>query len=213
MQILKFVAVALYVVNALLHVFWKKHKNTTKTFLLITVMLYYITACKNLSVIIILAFLFSWAGDVLLEKNSTKFFVLGGISFMMTHLMLTIWNIMNTDFGGVNIPVTVAAAAGYLALCGLTLYLIRDSSVNVNHGLRLLYLSLNAMMNIFMLMHMMSAFSLGSLLMYIGAVLFFVSDNFLFIEVFHRKKPDLFYIVMPTYIVGEFLIAHGITML
>ncbi len=213
MQVLKWAAIALYIVNGLLHIFWAKHKNTTKTFLLITVLLYYITACENLSVIIILAFLFSWAGDVLLEKSDTKFFVLGGISFMLTHLMLTVWNIMNTDFAGVSVPVTLAAAAVYLLLCGLTVYLIRDSSVNVHIGLRFLYLSLNAMMNIFMLMHMMSAFSMGSVLMYIGAVLFFVSDNFLFIEVFHRKKPDLFYIVMPTYIIGEFLIAHGITML
>lgn len=85
--------------------------------------------------------------------------------------------------------------------------------MNINHGLRFLYLSLNAMMNIFMLMHMTSAFGTGSLLMFIGAVLFFVSDNFLFLEFFHRKKPDFFYVVMPTYIAGEFLIAHGLTML
>ncbi len=73
----------------------------------------------------------------------------------------------------------------------------------------------NAAMNIFALMQLVSLPGAGAAAVYAGAVLFFVSDCSLFILCFGGKERRnvLNFTVMLTYILGQFLISHGMILI
>ncbi len=208
-----YAALAAVIIVSLLHLFWKKHGNLTKALLLPSILVYYLVSAAKPSVIIIIAICASWLGDVLLEKSGIKWFTAGGISFMLSHLMYTAAYALRTDFGAVKAAIVIPAAAVYIAVTLLTIKAIKPSAPKNLIFPLWLYLFFNASMNTFALMLLTARPCAGSAVIFAGAVLFFISDNCLFIECFHSKKPNLFYPVMGTYIVGEFMIAQGLIML
>lgn len=208
-DILRIAAFLIFAVNALLHLFWHKHGNLTKALLLPSVLLCYLLVADDISVFAVIAFIASFLGDVLLEKSGPKWFTAGGISFMFSHLMFTLFYSTKIDFSRVNIILIPVASIIYFFALFTTISKIKQPGLQIKPGLLMLYLLINGAMNIFALMLLQTLPCIGTVLIYAGAVLFFVSDNCLFIECFHKKKPNLFYPVMVTYIAGEFLIAMG----
>ena len=76
------------------------------------------------------------------------------------------------------------------------------------------YLLINGSMNSFALFQLISMPCKASVITFIGAVLFFISDSTLFYTRF--KKDTIFknhFVVMLTYIIAEFLIVQGFVML
>ena len=70
-------------------------------------------------------------------------------------------------------------------------------------------------MNLFALMRLFTMHSAGSIVAYVGAVLFFISDCTLFLVRYYRNKDLIFkrhFTVMLTYLAGEMLIVLGILM-
>ncbi len=79
----------------------------------------------------------------------------------------------------------------------------------------ILYLIMNSTMNLFALMQLMSLKSAGSIVAYIGAELFFISDCTLYLVRYHDNKNLIFkkhFTVMLTYLAGEALITIGMLM-
>ena len=79
-----------------------------------------------------------------------------------------------------------------------------------------IYLLANSAMNVFALMQLLSTGTLGAVIAYIGAVLFFVSDCSLFLVRYYKPRKIVYkdhFTVMLTYILGELLITQGIIML
>lgn len=209
----RFIALGAVVLVSCLHLFWKKHGNLTKSLLLPAILVYYLLSVKAPVPTVIAAAAASWLGDVLLEKSGMKWFVAGGIAFMFSHLFFIITYSLKTDFSAVRWGLVIPAAVIYCSLAGLVIYSIRgEASKNLLFPLYL-YLFFNASMNTFALMLLTGNPCASTAVLYIGAILFFISDCCLFIECFHPKRPNLFYPVMGTYIVGEFLIAQGLIMM
>lgn len=206
-------AAVLFCVNTVLHLFLKRYKNVTKAFILPTVLFLALAVNPLLAPAVIAAAVFSWLGDVLLEKQGMKWFTAGGIAFMLSHLCYGISYLPHIDFAAVNYFIAVPVFAVYLAVCLITVGRVKKSAPAKMPPLLLLYLATNALMNIFALMLVMSSMNIPGAVIYAGAVLFFISDNCLFIECFHEKKPNLFLPVMGTYIFGELMIAAGSALL
>lgn len=191
-------------------------RKKTKPFLLIWLLLYYVFSTDNLSVFLVLALFFSWLGDVLLIPKGHKWFAFGGISFMFSHLFFILAYTNNFEFKDLKPVVLVIAGIVYF---GTSFKIMRELRVSTPKSMifpMFFYLMCNSTMNMFALMQMMSRKDIGSVVAYIGAVLFFISDCTLFLVRYYKNKDIIYkkhFTVMLTYLLGEFLITLGILMM
>lgn len=193
-----------------------RRRYITKPMLLILILLYYIFSTNTYSALLITALLTSWLGDVLLMKKGNKWFVAGGISFMISHVFFIGVYVSNIDFRMVKLPVVIPAVAVYFTVCALIIRAIKDNTPKAMVFPMLFYLFCNSAMNVFALIQLESLRSVGAAAAYAGAVLFFISDCTLFLVRYHKNKKLIFrqhFTVMLTYILGEFLITHGMLLI
>lgn len=200
-------SLSFFAVNALLHLFLHKFGNLTKALIMPSILLCCFCVNRALPPVLIAAVVTSWLGDVLLEKNGFKWFTAGGLAFMASHMLYGLSYIPAINANKPPLLVLIPAVLIYCAVSCSTVWNIRKTAPKNSAVLLLLYLFTNAFMNILALMQLVTCVSTLTVIIYIGAVLFFISDNCLFYECFHKSKPNLFVPVMATYITGEFMIA------
>lgn len=209
----RFVVLAIFVAVSCLHLFLNKKKNLTKAFLLPLILLYYLTSVHEISLFLVSAIAFSWLGDVLLIKSGMKWFVAGGISFLVSHIFYIIVYVLNSNMSSVRWYMVIASALLFTAASGIIIYKIKPWTPEKMPIPLFLYLFFNGCMNVFAMVRFSSTLSPGAVVTVIGALLFFISDCCLFIGRFYKKKKyKTFLPVMATYIVGEFLITQGLIM-
>ena len=217
---MKYAIITLYIILSGIHLYhsWKddaKRRAMTKPFLLILLAIYYALATKDLSWPLILALLTSWLGDVLLIPKGHKWFSMGGTSFLFSHFL----------FIGVYIPYVQWDRVPWLIIAVMTVVYYGTSfcimrAVYPTTPRKMfpamgMYLLANSTMNLFALMRLFTLGTLGSIVAYVGAVLFFISDCTLFLVRYYRNKDLIFkrhFTVMLTYLAGEMLIVLGILM-
>ena len=218
---MKVLFLILYIAVSILHLAasWRDDaaaRRKTKPFLLILLLLYYLFAAPKVSVLLVLALLTSWLGDVLLIPKGNKWFTLGGIAFMFSHLFFVLVYSSRITLSRVNLPLVLLLAALYFGVSLFIIRKIRDNTPKAMVAPMYFYLICNSTMNIFAMMQLMSRPSLAAAVAYVGAVLFFVSDCSLFL-VRYSKKPEIIFkkhfTVMLTYLLGELLIVVGVLML
>ena len=218
---MKYLFLILFIVFSVLHLIASfnddaEKRKKTKPFLLIWLLLYYVFSTDNLSVFLVLALFFSWLGDVLLIPKGHKWFAFGGISFMFSHLFFILAYTNNFEFKDLKPVVLVIAGIVYF---GTSFKIMRELRVSTPKSMifpMFFYLMCNSTMNMFALMQMMSRKDIGSVVAYIGAVLFFISDCTLFLVRYYKNKDIIYkkhFTVMLTYLLGEFLITLGILMM
>ncbi len=206
----RFICLALVLTISAVHLFVPKKKDFTKALLLPMLLLYYLASSHEPSWAVIAALIFSWLGDVLLIPNGTKWFVAGGIAFMLSHISFIGAYVGDIVFDRKVVLPAVLLYVVYLAAAALVIGRIKPCTGKLTPALYL-YLSVNALMNAFAFMRLLSHPGLPAALTYAGAVLFFISDGTLFIGCFYeKKKHDTFLPVMVTYILGELLITQGL---
>ncbi|MBR0041015.1 MAG: lysoplasmalogenase [Oscillospiraceae bacterium] len=218
---MKHLFLILYIAVSVLHLVasWRDEpdmRKKTKPFLLILLLLYYLFAAKSPSVLLILALLTSWLGDVLLIPKGHKWFTMGGIAFMFSHLFFVLVYCGQITLSKLN-PVVIALIA--VLYYGFSLLIIRSIRGNTPKSMiapMCFYLICNSTMNLFAMMQLLSRPSPGAAAAYVGALLFYVSDCCLFL-VRYGKKPEIIFkkhfTVMLTYLLGELLIVVGMLML
>lgn len=193
-----------------------KKRAYTKPFPLLLIMLYYVLSTKNISIPLILALFTSWLGDVLLIPKGHKWFTMGGISFMLSHLFFVLVYLKNIQFSKIPWGWAIPIWLIYHMISMYIMYRVKDNTPKMMVFPMYFYLLCNSTMNVFALLQHLSLQSNGSLVALIGAILFFVSDCTLFI-VRYSKNPNLVFkkhfTVMLTYILGEFLITLGMLMI
>lgn len=216
---MKFVFLAVFVISSVIHLYAshksdKPLRNKTKPFILLGLLGWYICCAENPQNIVIAAILTSWLGDVLLIPKGVKWFTVGGISFGVSHLCFMLAYLPQIQFAAVPIWAIVATAAVYFtAVCfvfkGLKPHLPKQLFYPM-----FVYLLINGSMNSFALFQLISMPCKATIITFIGAVLFFISDSTLF---YVRFKKDTIlknhFIVMLTYIIAEFMIIQGLIML
>ncbi|MBQ9046754.1 MAG: lysoplasmalogenase [Solobacterium sp.] len=193
-----------------------ERRKKTKPFLLIFLLLFYLSASEHPSWFLAAALLTSWLGDVLLIPKGHNWFTYGGISFMFSHLFFVLVYLDHITFDGIPWLLIAAAAVIYFGISFRIISAVKDTTPKKMVGPMYFYLLCNSTMNVFALMQLISQQKAGALVAYIGAVLFFISDCALFLVRYYRK-PEIVYkkhfTVMLTYLLGEFLIVAGVLIL
>ena len=212
---MKFVYLGLLFLITILHLA-ASYKNSreyrllTKGLILPMIWGFYLESGAAVLPALVAALIFSWAGDLLLMWPGVKWFVIGGCSFIISHILFIVVYAGLTDFSLVPVWAIVLAACVFAFAVGLV---FRKLSPHLPSRLVLpmsVYLLINGAMNCFAVFRAMSAGTFGSVVTAFGAALFFASDTTLFFVRFNKKsRMKSHFLPMLTYILGEFLIVLG----
>ncbi|MBR0163294.1 MAG: hypothetical protein IJQ12_01335 [Lachnospiraceae bacterium] len=184
----------------------------TKPFLLLFLILFYVSAAGTRNHALLLALACAWAGDVLLIFPGNRFFVLGGIAFLFAHFFLMaafVPGILAVRVEGI---LLAGAAIAYLLA---TAWIIRRLFGIVPKKMLVpmcLYLAANGTTNLFALMQLMTLRNTGAFLAFLGAFFFFFSDCVLYLVRYHPDRNLIYkrhFTVMAAYLAGVFLITLG----
>ena len=193
----------------------KKRRNYTKPLLLSTLALFYAVSATDISWVLLLALVTSWLGDVLLIPKGHKWFVRGGIFFLISHILFMAVYFPNLHLRAVPWVLLVVLAPVYY---GTSLKIVKEVAPTTPKSMVKpmgMYLMTNSTMNLLALSRMFSLQTAGSVVAYVGEVLFFISDCTLFLVRYYRKPEIIFkkhFTVMTMYLSGQFLITLGILM-
>ena len=216
---MKFVFLAVFLAAAAVHLYasYKSDKplrNKSKPFLLLSLLGWYICCAENPQSIVIAAIITSWLGDVLLIPKGVKWFAIGGVSFAASHVCFMLGYLPHIDFALVPLWAIILTAAVYFTIVCFVFKGLKEHLPKALFYPMLVYLLINGSMNSFALFQLISMPCRASIITFIGAVLFFISDSTLFYTRF--KKDTIFknhFVVMLTYIIAEFLIVQGFVLL
>lgn len=182
-----------------------------KPLLLMSLMVFFFKQCiefkKSTRQLILLALFFSLSGDVLLmfSKQKPLFFILGLIAFLWAHVMYTFVFLKQRDASKkafLFIIVLLVYAAGLY-------YLLQD-------GLGEMCLPVLAYMLVILTMATTAYLRKENKenqtykLVFIGALLFLISDSLLSLNMFYKPIPLANISIMLTYGIAQFLIVLGI---
>ena len=188
----------------------RKLRAMTKPWLLLSLLGWYGYSVDDPLTIVIAALLTSWLGDVLLIPKGTKWFAAGGVSFMASHVCFIVAYSRFVDFSAFPMWSVMLCAAAYLAA---SVMVFRGLEGCLPEGLTVpmfLYLLCNGAMNCFAMYQLLTKPCPASVVTFIGALLFFLSDSTLFYVRFNKNSPfKTHFPVMLTYIIAEFLIVGG----
>ncbi|MEE1293259.1 MAG: lysoplasmalogenase [Clostridiales bacterium] len=224
MSVATYAFLILFFVFSGIHLFdsWKDDaaaRKKTKPFLLIFLILFYVTAAQRHGGIeyhLLLALVTSWLGDVLLMPKGHHWFALGGVSFGASHVFFILVYAANIVFESMNWWIVIPVALLYFAVVFAVIFAVQPTTPKIMVGPMYIYLLANATMNSFALMQLITHRSAGAVVAYIGALLFFISDCTLFLVRYYKKNEDLIFhkhfTVMLTYLFGELLIVVGMLM-
>ena len=218
MEFIKYGMLALFFLSTGIHLYasLKKDKdlrNKTKPFILLSLLGFYLLAADPILVTVVLALMFSWLGDVLLMRKGTKWFAIGGVAFMVSHLFFIVSYQRETDFGAFS-WITAVLLITVFVTASLTVfkYLRPHLPTRLFYPM-LAYLIINGLMNCFAWFRSLSIGGTAGIVTAVGAFLFFVSDCSLFFVRFHKEsRLKTHFLVMLTYSLGELLIVLGLIM-
>lgn len=216
---MKYAFLAIFILSSIIHLCAsirqnKKLRRVTKPFLLLALLGWYLLSVETPNAIIVAAILTSWLGDVLLIPKGVKWFSIGGMSFMLSHIFFIIAYAVNVDFSVIPVWAIILAAAAYIVITLLVFSRLKTHLPEKLFGPMMFYLLINGTMNCFALFQLITVPCLAAAVTFVGAMLFFASDSSLFFVRF--KKDGLLkthFVVMLTYILGEFLIVEGLILL
>ena len=209
---IQYVFLALFLIVSGVHLWdsWTenaKRRAYTKPFLLIFLTLFYCFAAKEISWVLVAALLTSWLGDVLLIPKGTKWFVSGGISFLVSHVLFIL----------VYLPAIRWDAVLWWVFISVRLTLTLKGNIpKPMLAPMILYLLANSTMNLMALSQLMTLKTAGAAIAFAGAVCFFTSDCTLYLVRYHKNKDLIFkkhFTVMLTYLLGEALITVGMLLI
>lgn len=212
---MKTVSLLVFFISLVIHLYaslLKDHRlrSYTKPFIISSLLLYYLTSVSVISWKVVLALIFSLVGDLLLIRK-IKWLKLGGLSFMLSHLLFIITYYKDINFMKINNIVIFSI---------IFIFIIASAIVSVKFKKHIpkdlfypsfIYLLLNGLMNCFALFRMINNPCKSTIITCIGALLFFISDSSLFFIKFNKNcklKTDFF--IMLTYSLAELLIVFGL---
>ncbi len=218
--ILFFVDFAIHIVSEIIEN--KNLRYMTKPLLVPLILLYYIVGVfLELGAIhifwpLVFALIFGWLGDIfLMLGRGGRFFMLGLGSFLIGHLFyiflyigmkFLFWNRLIFPIWGWILVLPLIAIVGFFY------YRIRGKMGDLTVP-TLTYLVVIFIMSFFGLLLLSITDIFGTLLVYIGAFLFMISDGMIAVDKFDMEIPKSRVFVMLTYGLAQFCIAQGIFLL
>lgn len=215
---MNYLYLVLFVLASAVHLYFtKKNDQTgrgiTKGLLILLLLGFYLESVTAPLWMLVAALVFSWLGDLLLLGKGTPWFAGGGLSFLISHAFFIYTYCQSTLWSAV--PLWVIIVLGVIFV-GITVFIFSKLKVHLPQKLVIpmfFYLLVNGCMNCFAFYRLVSNFSLGSIITVVGAILFFISDTSLFFVRFNKEsRMKSHFVVMLTYLLGEFLIVLGLVL-
>ena len=210
--------IILFIIFSIIHLIysWKEDgsgRAKTKPFLIFFLMLFYIFSASSIKPLIVLALFTSWLGDVLLIPKGNKWFISGGVSFLLSHLLfiavyIALMSSYDVNWGHISLITVVYLIITILIMRKVYPFVSRTMGI-----LLTLYLMINGAMNVFALERFIICRGLPPLIPYVGAILFYASDSILFWVKYDPSKKHMrgrSFWIMLTYLLGELLITIGL---
>ena len=187
------------------------NRKFSKGFILFSLIAFYLSVASSPSWLVLLALTFSWIGDLFLIPKGTKWFVAGGISFMISHILFIICYGVRIDFSNISFVYFISFGLLYIVIVSLVFAKLKQFLPKAIYYPMFLYLLINGTMNTFAICRFISDMTRGPFITMIGAVLFFISDVILFFVRFNENcRLKTHFAVMLTYSIGELLILVGL---
>ena len=213
---MKLISLVVFVISTAIHLYAslrkdKKLRNYTKPFILTSLLAFYVASTSEPKLVTILALIFSWIGDLWLMIPGVKWFAIGGVSFMISHMFFVGSYIYNITFAKVNTLVIILLAIFFIITVSIIFSKLKKHLPTKLFYPMYLYLLINGTMNCFAIFRMLSNVNQNTIITCVGAILFFISDSALFFVRFKKDcKLKTHFLVMLTYSIGEFLIVLGL---
>lgn len=189
----------------------KPLRDKSKPFILLGLIGLYYFSVDKISITVVLALIFSWIGDLFLIKKGVKWFAIGGISFLVSHIFFILSYIPNVNFNNIDITLAIILGIIYFSIVTFLFTKLKKHLPKALFYPMYLYLLINGTMNCFAIFRYLSIFDTAGLITLIGAVLFFISDCTLFFVRFDKNTIfKTHFLVMFTYSIGELLITLGL---
>ena len=159
--------------------------------------------------LIITALIFSWAGDILLQiKNGGDlFFLLGLAAFLLTHILYTI--VFFATAGDLIFLRSKALLLIVIIIYGsLTLYTIMPGLGSLQVPVTIYAIIITGMV-VAALSRFGKVNEVSYLLVFLGALLFLISDSLIAFNKFKQTFPLAGVMIMCSYLAGQFMIISG----
>ena len=191
----------------------KRIRNASKGLILLSLLGYYVASVSTPWWLVIAALLFCWIGDLLLMHR--KGFTLGGFSFAFGHFCFMAIFLPQIRFAAVPWYAYALLVIVYGPILFFLLRSLKGYASKKTFFAMCAYMTVNAIMNALALMQLISLPGLATMLVFAGAVLFFLSDAMVLVVRLHKTKElwRQHFLVMLTYIMAKFLIVQGIILL
>ncbi|MCR5268920.1 MAG: lysoplasmalogenase [Lachnospiraceae bacterium] len=186
-------------------------RNITKPLLMPLLAGFYIFSGAPVSWLVVLLIGTSWLGDILLMIKGMKWFVMGGFSFLATHILLIYLYLPNITWDIQCVTVMILYAILGFGLLRSEYVWLKRYMPKAMIRMMLGYLLGNVTMNLFAALQAVSNLNQGSGLILLGALLFLASDSLLFMVRFNKKLPFYrqHFNVMLTYTLAKLMIVMG----
>ncbi len=199
--VLFFIVSAVYVVGILSDN--NSLKFLFKPLIMISLILYYLSAVKRRNKLFIGAMFFSFLGDIMLLYDSELFFMLGLVSFLVAHVLFItmVVKMLKTSTIKLKLVATLPFIISYASL----LYILKDSLGSLLIPVIIYGLVISVFGMVSLLNYLTVKNSINSYL-FIGAFLFVTSDSLLAINKFYDAQKYYPALVIVTYILAQYFI-------
>lgn len=212
---MKYIYLAIFIIVTGIHLYGSYIKNqgirnATKGAILLAILGFYLESVQVPSWYLITAILTSWIGDMFLMAKGVKWFTIGGISFMISHIFFILSYIEAGALTRVPIWAMIPLALIFIAAVVVLFKKLRPFLPKALFYPMFLYLLINGANNCFALFRVISLGTLGAVIGAIGAMGYFISDSTLFFVRFNKdSRIKSHFLIMLTYSLGVFLIVLG----
>jgi uncharacterized membrane protein YhhN len=180
-----------------------------KPLVLLSLIFLYSQSVTKLNKWYVLALVFSFFGDVFLLFSGDTLFKFGLGSFLIAHLLFII--VVIKRINKINLLTILTAIIPFSILLFLLLFLLKDS-LNELFIPVLIYGITISLFGVVALIDFLNTKSKISLLMFIGALIFILSDTILAINKFYSSAHIFQILVMLTYILAQYLIFRSMVL-
>jgi len=183
-----------------------------KPLIMISLAVYYLANTQQRSILFLVAMLFCWAGDVLLLFQSELFFIAGLVAFLTGHVLYILcyqemrFNesknaLLGTQKVRFALPIVLAGTGLVVVLYPV----LGDLKIPV-----MIYALVITIMTMQALFRFGYTTNKSFALVFIGAILFMISDSLLAINKFLMPLQFASLSIMATYMIAQYLIVEGV---
>ncbi|MCX8094569.1 MAG: lysoplasmalogenase [Caldisericia bacterium] len=182
----------------------------SKTLLMPILLLYYIFSAKNINFLLIFALILSFFGDTfLLFETKKTYFKFGLFSFLLSHIFYLLTFLISLNFLKEGVPFYIFIFIVPYLIYGFTFYKKLFPEIEDVKKEILIYIIVISLMSFFTIPRFYLFSLKNSLLIFIGSILFIISDSLLSLQIFKGKVKKNSILIMLTYGLAQFLIISG----